>query len=196
MYNLRPIIVSGPSGSGKDTIIKELIKRNPFIHDAVGYTTRMPRKGETSGKDINFTTEEEFAKMIENNQFIEYAKFAGNYYGMPFSEVEMSSKRLTIFNVGVSAASVIKSSSSSSTTILVLPPSKEELLVRLGERGIERFKCAIEDVKLASTFFDYLVISRTNLVDCAVDDVEKIIFNTSEELLLKNCFDFVKHFFD
>ncbi len=197
MNKFRPIIISGPSGSGKDTIIKLLISRNVGIHDALGYTTRKPREGEVNGREILFTSIEVFKSMIENEQLIEYTRFAGNYYGMPIEEVKNASKRLTIFNVGISGAKAIKQFNENSVAILILPPTKEDLLLRLGNRGIERFERAKQDVEEAIQFFDYLIISPNNLVDEAASKIEDIIFDRAmvEQYKIERAINFLEKYF-
>lgn len=198
MDKFRPIIISGPSGSGKDTIIKLLISRNKNIHDALGYTTREPRDGEKNGREILFTSVEHFKSMIENNQLIEYAKFAGNYYGMPIEEVKNATKKLTVFNVGISGAKAIKQFNPNSIAILILPSTKEELLLRLGNRGIERFERARQDVKEAIHFFDYLIISPNNLAGEATSKIEDIIFDKPivKQYKIEGAISFLEKFFD
>ena len=135
--------------------------------------------------------------MIENEQLIEYTRFAGNYYGMPIEEVKNASKRLTIFNVGISGAKAIKQFNENSVAILILPPTKEDLLLRLGNRGIERFERAKQDVEEAIQFFDYLIISPNNLVDEAASKIEDIIFDRAmvEQYKIERAINFLEKYF-
>lgn len=196
LKNFHPVIVSGPSGAGKDAAIKRLIEKRPEIHDAVGYTTRQLREGEINGVDISIITKEKFDEMVLNNQLIEHAEFAGNYYGMPISEVEKARDQLTIFNVGISAAEAIKRYDNESITILIMPQSKEELLRRLGNRGFERFERAQSDVMYAASFFDYVVKSESNKLDELVSNIESIIYYKSDAFKIEYFQKFLETFFD
>lgn len=196
MKSIKPIIIAGPSGSGKDTLIKMLIEKYPFIHDALGYTTREQRIGEINGKDMHFISREEFEILIRNNLLFEYSCFSGNYYGMPLSEIKKAYEKVTIFNIGIEAAKKLKKFDPNVTTILVIPPSKEELLYRIGERGIERYNQAHKDIELAKNFFDNLVINYTNKEKDAVSNIEEIIFEDSKKYLLEDNIDFLNNFFE
>lgn len=196
MKTIKPIIIAGPSGSGKDTLIKLIIQKYPFIHDALGYTTREPRAGEVNGRDINFVSKEEFENLIKNNELFEYSCYSGNYYGMPFSEIENAYSQITIFNIGISAAKKLQELDPSIITILVIPPTKEELLYRIGDRGIERYNHAIEDIELAKSFFENLVINYTNRANDAVSNIENIIFNDSHDYLLEDNCEILNNFFE
>lgn len=189
-----PIVICGPSGTGKDTAIKALIRKNPTIRDAVGYTTRTLRENEINGKDICCVTKEAFEQLINDELLIEHAKFDNEYYGMPKEEVEKSENEMTIFNIGVSGAKAIKDYNSNAITILLLPPSKEELVERLGNRGEERLKRVKNDVAEAANFFDYCVISENNQIDKLVNDIESIIYNKNQEFNISNSTEFIEGF--
>lgn len=196
MKNIKPIIIAGPSGSGKDTVIKLLIQKYPFIHDALGYTTREPRIGEVNGREIKFVSKDEFEKLIKNNELFEYSYFSGNYYGMPFSEIKNAYSQITVFNIGIPAAKKLQEMDPSIITIFIIPPTKEELLYRIGDRGIERYNHAIEDIELAKGFFENLVINYTDRAEDAVSDIENIIFNNSRDYLLEDNYKILNNFFD
>ena len=189
-----PIIISGPSGTGKDTAIKALMRKNSQIRDAVGYTTRLPRENEVHGKDISFVTREEFEKLIKKDLLVEYAEFANEYYGMPKSEVEKSFNELTIFNVGISGARAIKNYVPNATTILLLPSSKEELVMRLGNRGKERLQRAYNDIKEASNFFEFCIISHNKEIEKVISDIESVIYYKNPEFRIANLQGFISSF--
>lgn len=189
-----PIIVSGPSGTGKDTAIKALMRKNSQIRDAVGYTTRKPRYGEIDGKDISFVTKEQFQVLIRENLLLEYAQFDNEYYGMPKKEVERAEKELTIFNVGISGAKAIKSYNKDAIAILLLPPSKEELIKRMGTRGEERLKRVRNDVTEAVAFFDFCIVSQNNEFDKLVSNIESIIYYKNPEFHISNSLEFISSF--
>ena len=189
-----PIVICGPSGTGKDTAIKALISKNPKIRDAVGYTTRTLRENEINGKDICSVTKEAFEQLINDELLIEHAEFDNEYYGMPKIELEKAETEMTVFNIGVSGAKAIKEFNSNAVTILLLPPSKEELVTRLGNRGEERLKRVKNDVAEAASFFDYCVISENNEIDKLVQDIESIIYNQNQDFHISNSTEFIEGF--
>ncbi len=133
-------IVSGFSGAGKGTLIKELIARYPTEYAlSVSATTRRPRQGEMNGREYFFISEEEFEKRIENDEFIEYAKYVDHYYGTPKSYVtsQMSAGRDVILEIEIQGALKVKEKFPDSLLIFVAPPSVDELERRLAERGTE-----------------------------------------------------------
>ena len=196
MNYLRPIVIAGPSGSGKDTLIKKLIEKYPYIHDALGYTTRNKREGEVDGRDMNFITCDQFLTLIKENKLFEYSYFDGNYYGMPWEEIKKAYSRLTVFNVGIDAAKKLKEYDSNIITILIVPPTKKELLFRIGNRGNARYNRACNDIMLAMTFFDNLVVNYTDQIDQTLLDVENIIFNKSKDYLVSDSLDFLNSYFE
>lgn len=191
-----PVVVAGPSGAGKDAAIRRLTAKRTDIHDAVGYTTRPLREDETDGVDIAVTTRMHFEELIATGKLIEYDEKGGIYYGMPLSEVENSKERLTIFNIAVSAARVIKAYDPNTITILIVPPTKEELRRRVGNRGEERYKRAKSEILEALSFFDYVVISETGKQVEVADNIEKIIEGQTEAFEIEKYADFLKTFFD
>lgn len=132
-------IVSGFSGAGKGTIMKELIRRYDNYALSVSATTRKPRPGEVHGKDYFFISREEFEKMIREDALIEYATYAGNYYGTPRKYVEemMAAGKDVILEIEVQGAQKIKEKMPETERIFVTPPSAEELRRRLTDRGSE-----------------------------------------------------------
>lgn len=196
MNSFKPIIIAGPSGSGKDTLIKKLIEKYPYIHDALGYTTRPKREEEIDGRDINFVTCEQFLSLIKENKLFEYSYFAGNYYGMPWKEIEKAYTRFTVFNVSVEAAKKLKEYDKDIVTILIIPPTKEDLRFRMGDRGIDRYNRACNDIMLATTFFDNLVINYNDQLEQAVFDIENIIFGDSKNYSISNSLDFLNNYFE
>ena len=196
-YQYGPIIISGPSGAGKTKIITSFRnKHKNIVSEAIGYTTRKPRKGEIEGEEYHFVTKENFIKMIENNEFIEYTEYVNEFYGMPFSELKIAKRQVKIFNVGLTSAVEIKKKYQNSITIYILPPNNKELWKRIGKREFERYKIAKEEVKKASEFYEYLVISKTNKVDESVRDLEEIIFGKNSKNLMKKNIDFILHYYD
>ena len=134
----RLIVVSGPSGAGKGTILNEILKLPNYVY-SVSATTRAPRKGEVHGKHYFFISEEEFEKRIAEKGFVEYARYNGNYYGTPLAFVEsnLSEGRNVILEIEVQGAMQIKKTYPGALFIFMTPESREELAYRLRSRGTE-----------------------------------------------------------
>ncbi|WP_138203283.1 guanylate kinase [Haloimpatiens lingqiaonensis] len=174
------IVISGPSGTGKGTICKEVLKRNDFWL-SVSATTRSPRKGEQHGKEYYFLTKEEFEAKIEERDFLEYAHVYNNYYGTPKSNVieKLEKGKDVILEIDIQGAINVKKAYSEAILIFILPPSYEELKNRIVNRGTEteeslktRLESANREIE-CSKEYDYVVVNDT--VDAAVRRVESII---------------------
>lgn len=173
-------VLSGPSGAGKGTIAKMLVKRNPNILLSVSCTTRAPRNGETDGKDYYFISKDEFETKIKSESFLEYSQHFGNYYGTPKKAVEESlQKNDILLEIDVNGGLNVKKSFEQAILIMILPPSLEEVKNRLIKRQSEteesiklrmsRIEYEIEKKK----FYDYAVVND-NLMT-AVAKIEEII---------------------
>ena len=141
MKNLsKLIILTGPSGVGKGTVVKEILSKDKNIWLSISATTRKPREGEKDGENYYFLNEETFKEMIEQNLFLEWAQFAGNYYGTPLTSVNEKIKEgLTVLlEIEVEGAKQIKKKFPESFSIFLLPPSKAELERRIRHRGTEK----------------------------------------------------------
>ena len=170
MKNLKKlIIITGPSGVGKGTVVKEILDKDKNIWLSISATTRNPRKGEKDGENYYFLNEEKFKDMIEKKLFLEWAKFAGNYYGTPFSSVNNKIKEgfTVLLEIEVEGAKQIKDKFPEALSIFLLPPSKAELERRIRSRGTEREE-AINKRLLRS---DY-EISVSNEFDFAITNYE------------------------
>lgn len=187
-----PIIISGPSGVGKDTLVKAITNDYPNIKEAVGYTTRKPRECEINGVDLNFVTKEYFKELIERDLLIEYAIFNNEYYGMPKNELRKAKTQLTIYNIGISGARAIKNIVPSAISILLIPPTYDELVYRLGNRGISRLKNLESDLYEAMTFFDYCLVSETNNLDKIVENFVRILSGNGEQFKIENYINKIK----
>ena len=174
------LILSGPSGSGKGTIVKELIKEENFVV-SISATTRKPRVGEEHGKHYFFKTTEEFEEMIAKEELLEYANFCNNYYGTPKALINdaIKSGKDIILEIEVQGAMQAKSAYPDAILIFIMPPTFEELQSRLSGRGTEsddvieaRLNRAREEL-LAFKEYDYIVIND-NLED-AVTEIKQIV---------------------
>ena len=141
MKNLKKlIIITGPSGVGKGTVVKKLLDKDKDIWLSVSATTRSPRIGEKNGENYYFISDEKFKDMIDKKEFLEWAKFAGNYYGTPLSTVNKKIEMgfIVLLEIEVEGAKQIKEKFPEALSIFLLPPSKEELEKRIRNRGTEK----------------------------------------------------------
>ena len=134
------IILTGPSGVGKGTVVKEILGKEKNFWLSISATTREPREGEKDGENYYFLNQEKFKEMIEQNLFLEWAQFAGNYYGTPLSSVNEKIKKgfTVLLEIEVEGARQIKNKFPNSLSIFLLPPDKEELERRIRNRGTEK----------------------------------------------------------
>ena len=174
-------VISGSSGVGKGTVIKEFLRRNPEFKLSVSCTTRAPREGEEHGKNYFFLTREDFQACIERGEFLEWAEFSGNMYGTqrPYIEEKLAQGKRLILEIDTKGALNVKKIMPEAVLIFILPPSFEELEARLRGRHTETEE-AIQK-RLASTklelenskHFDYEIINDN--IDSAVQKLEKIM---------------------
>lgn len=179
------MVVSGPSGCGKGTVLAEIVKSDNIFY-SVSATTRSPRPGETDGVNYYFLTKEKFEEMIADNGMLEYASYCGNYYGTPRRPVEdMLEKGChVILEIEVQGAMKIKEKCPDAIFIFILPPSLKELRRRLEKRGTEsaeviekRLGEAAGEISYAYKY-DYAVVNGE--LSEAVNDLKSII--RAEEL--------------
>ena len=174
------LIISGPSGSGKGTVVDALCKRENFSL-SISATTRAPREYEVDGVHYFFHTKEEFVRMREHNELLEWAEFCGNYYGTPRKYVteQLAQGKNVILEIEVQGALQIKRLYPDGILVFLMPPNLEELGRRLTNRGTEdkdtinrRIHRALEEMELAKEY-DYVVINDT--VDQATEDLLSIV---------------------
>lgn len=160
-------VVSGPSGSGKDTVLKGLFAENPDILFSISSITRAMRPGEKEGEKYNFISREHFEEMIKNDLLLEHNVFVGNYYGTPRIPVEkaVSEGRDIIIEVDVNGAAQIRKKLPEAVTVFIMPPSFEELKRRLVGRGTEseeliekRLRSALDEIRRAGEY-DYIIVN-------------------------------------
>lgn len=133
------IVFSGPSGVGKDTLLKRLLERYPNIRLSVSATTRSPRSGEENGKDYFFMSRERFQELLSQDKMLEHAEYCGNYYGTPSEPIEnwLSEGKDVILEIEVQGGAQVLQKRPECVSIFVLPPSIEVLEKRLRSRGTE-----------------------------------------------------------
>jgi guanylate kinase len=162
------IVISGPSGVGKDTILRRLFELAPELKYSVSYTTRPPRPGEVDGQSYTFVTEDEFKRLIEAKEFLEWAKVYDHYYGTSRKRVEEALARGEdiILKIDVQGASFVKKRKPDGLFIFITPPSTDELLQRLTGRNTEdsaalerRQRAALVELGLAKEY-EHVVCNR------------------------------------
>lgn len=176
-------VVSGFSGAGKGTVMKRLIQKYDDYALSISVTTRNPREGERDGIEYFFKTKEEVESMIENDEFLEYARYVDNYYGTPrFYVEEMLAKgKNVILEIEIQGAMQIKAKNPEAVLVFVTPPSFEELRNRLVGRGTEtadviesRLRRASEEAE-GMLSYDYILVND-QVEDC-VDRLHQIILS-------------------
>jgi len=177
------IVISGPSGAGKDTIVQSMQERGMPFHFVVTATTRPKRPNEVHGKDYWFVSKEEFARMIENNDLIEYAIVYGDYKGIPKAQVRqaLASGKDVVMRLDVQGAETVRKLAHEALLIFVTTESEEELIQRLKQRKTEspdalalRIATARQELKRLEAF-DYVVVNRDFQLDETVNVIRAII---------------------
>jgi guanylate kinase len=181
------LIISSPSGAGKTTLTRRLLKEFPQFRFSVSHTTRKPRANEVDGRDYHFVTKEAFRKIVDENGFAEWAEVHGNLYGTSVAEIRQAreeGKSGVLFDVDYQGARQIKEKLPEAVGVFILPPSMDELRRRLEARGSDdaadrqrRFEKAREEIG-HYPFFDYMIVN---------DDLERALAELRGIVLAEGC---------
>lgn len=174
-------IISAPSGTGKGTIVSEILKSDPNIYFSVSATTRAPREGEKDGVNYFFITREEFLGLIETGGMLEHTEFCGNLYGTPKKAVydKLDSGRDVLLEIETVGAMNVKAACPEAVSIFILPPSLYELRRRLEKRGTDPEEVIARRIAEAraeiekSRFYDFVVMNDD--LESAINDVKSVM---------------------
>ncbi len=177
------IVISGPSGAGKDAVLTKMKELGYPLEYVVTATTRSQRDKERNNVDYHFVSKERFQEMIGRKEFLEWANVYGNWYGVPKEPVKqaLDKGQDVIVKVNTQGAATIKKILPQAVFIFLVPPSMEELVLRLKQRHSEspfdlalRTKTAEEEIKQLS-LFDYIVVNKRDEIDLAVSGIKAIL---------------------
>jgi len=203
------VVISGPSGAGKGSIIQEILKDNLNVWLSISMTSRKSRDAEVNGREYYFVTREEFEEGIKNQELLEYTEYSGNYYGTPRGKINehLQSGQDVILEIEIEGALKIKELVKGALFIFIMPPNMKELKRRLENRKTEtqdkvmmRFKRAYQEINEV-TKYNYVVVNDElkNAVNkvksillaerCRVDRIEEIYIGNQEELLHESLVD-------
>jgi len=177
------IVISGPSGAGKDTVMQRMQERGLPFHFVVTATTREKRENETHGKDYFFVTKDEFARMIDEDELIEHAIVYGDYKGIPKQQVReaLASGKDVVMRVDVQGAESVRKMAPEALLVFITTDSEAELVHRLETRKTEttdslalRIATARKELKRLEAF-DYVIVNRDFQLDVTVDSIRSII---------------------
>jgi len=179
--NKKLFVISGSSGVGKNTLINQVLERNPELAFSISYTTREKREGEVEGVNYFYISKEEFKQSVLNDEFLEWAKFSGNYYGTKRAFVKkcLSQGRNLILEIDTQGALQVKEKMPEAVLIFIAPPSYQDLEFRLRNRKTETEESIakrLDFVKLEirnSEYFDYRIVN--DKIEDAVKDLETIL---------------------
>jgi guanylate kinase len=172
------LVITGPSGVGKGTLIRLLLDRFPRMALSVSATTRRPRPGEHDGVDYHFLSPEEFDRRIEEDEFLEWAEYAGHRYGTLRSELERDADPL-VLEIEVQGARQVRERVPEATSVFIAPPSEEALRTRLVGRGsddpeqIEKRLAVAREEMAAREEFDHVVVNDD--LEAAVQELEGLV---------------------
>jgi len=175
------VVISAPSGTGKGTVINKLLELRPELIFSVSATTRKPRPGEVDGVEYHFLTKNDFAEMIAQDEFLEYAEYVGEYYGTPVKLINEAVRagKTIILDIEVQGAKQVMSKVPEAKTVFIVPPDMKELENRLRGRGtdseeklVARLKRACQELN-ERDHYDHIVVNDS--VTRAAEEIIKII---------------------
>jgi|TARA_Y100000588_G_scaffold22771_1_gene22945 guanylate kinase len=178
-------LISGPSGVGKDSVIKKLNESNANIKNIITITTRKIRENEISNKDYIFVNKQEFETLIKKQKLIEWSEVYGNYYGVPLDQIEnnLQKQNKIIIKTDIQGIKKLKQKFENAITIFIMPPDIKTLLKRLKSRKTD----SIEDITKRSdiaikemeekNIFDHIVINKDGDLMNTIEQIKKIILN-------------------
>jgi guanylate kinase len=178
----RLIVFTGPSGVGKGTLLRQLLNRHPELYVSISATTRSPRPGEVHGQAYYFVSREDFKHMIERHELLEWAEFAGNFYGTPLKPLkqQLDKGQWVILEIELEGARQVRATFPAALQVFVLPPSLAELETRIRQRGqdseaaiakrLDRAQVEIE----AADEFDVRIVNDD--LDQALCQLEAVLF--------------------
>ncbi|MFV1948426.1 MAG: guanylate kinase [Anaerolineales bacterium] len=177
------IVISGPSGVGKDSVLEEMKSRGLPFHFVITATTRAPRPDEMDGRDYFFLSQDDFARMIDEGELLEYAVVYQDYKGIPKSQVRkaLASGKNVIMRIDVQGAETVRVLAKDALLIFLTPQNEEELISRLKNRNTETMESL--KLRIATTrqeynkigIFDYIVVNKDDCLHETVDMIEAII---------------------
>jgi guanylate kinase len=174
-------VISAPSGTGKTTLVRRVMEQLPNLHFSVSYTTRSPRSNEREGEDYHFVSPSVFQKMVERDEFMEWAEVLGNRYGTALTSVKdfISKGKDLILDIDSQGAKKVKEKVDRTVLIYILPPSPEALRERLVKRGLDspemirlRLAGAYRDIEEAH-WYEYVIVNER--IEEAVEQLKAII---------------------
>lgn len=180
----RLIVLTGPSGVGKGTLVRSLIQSHPELYLSVSVTTRSPRPGEINAKHYYFVSREQFEQMVAQGELLEWAEFAGNCYGTPRQQVEdkIREGKRVLLEIELEGARQIRASFPEAMRIFIMPPSMQELEQRLRGRGQDseeaiarRLRRAQEEINAAGEF-DFKIVNDN--FETALQEIESALFSS------------------
>ena len=188
------VVISGPSGVGKDALLTKMKAINPGYEFVITTTTRSKRLGERDGKDYLFVSKIRFLEMIRNEELLEWAQVYGNYYGVPLSQIRgfLEKGKDVILKTDVQGAKTIRSKIPGAILVFLSPPTMDDLAHRLRDRMTEsqsdlglRIETAKQEMK-DKQWFDYVVVNQNEMIDQAVREVMNLIIEEKRKELTRN----------
>ncbi|MEO0459004.1 MAG: guanylate kinase [Cyanobacteria bacterium P01_A01_bin.114] len=183
MRSGRLIVLTGPSGVGKGTLLRQLLERHPDLQLSVSATTRQPRPGEIDGRHYHFVSRDAFSQMVERGELLEWAEFAGNFYGTPAKSLaeQIQEGRWVVLEIELEGARQVRQTLPEALQIFVMPPSFHALESRIRQRGqdseaaiAKRLLRAQVEIAAASEF-DIQIVNDD--LESAVKQLESVLFD-------------------